>query len=461
MESIYDIIIIGAGPGGTVTAAHAGRLGQKVLLIEKEQLGGVCLNAGCIPTKTLLHSAKQYVHAKEAPSFGVSTGEVRFDLSKAMSWKSEVVETLRAGISFTMKKNGVEVIHGPAKFIGSQEVQVGENLYTGENIIIATGSAPLIPPIPGVDQPQVMTSTEILTIQKMPTTLTIVGGGAIGIEFASFFSHLGVQVEILERLDEILPFMDRIQAKALRRAFRGKVKFNLGCNVTAIAEDSVKYTDAQGAEQSHPAELVLLSVGRSPNLAGMGLEEVGIAFDDRGIQVDGQQRTNVPGIYAIGDVTGLSQLAHSASRMGEVALHTIGGQPDHFSRDAIPWVVYSMPEAAGCGWTEEEARKAGYSAEAASLPLTMSGRFMAENGKRGVGSVTVVKDTDTDLLLGVHMVGAGCSEIIYGAAVMLESKLPVRDIRNIVFPHPTVGEVLRDVMFEWDGSGEGRGAPRR
>ncbi|MGE4488890.1 MAG: dihydrolipoyl dehydrogenase [Kiritimatiellales bacterium] len=443
----FDIIIIGAGPGGYVMAERAGHLGKKVLLIEKEYLGGVCLNWGCIPTKTLLNSAKHYVHAQEAADFGVDVGSVKFDLSKAMAWKQEVIETLRGGIAYMMKKNKVTVVNGTAKFIGPRKVQVGEKVYEGENVVIATGSSPFIPPIPGADQLHVMTSTDILSIDKVPGSLVVIGGGVIGIEFASFFSSLGVKVDVIEMLDEIIPFMDREQAKEFRRALKGKVNFNLGCKVTAIDGHTVRYTDAKGEAKTIEADVVLMSVGRSPNLKDTGFEEAGLDMDRRGIKVDEQLRTNLPNVYAIGDVTGLSQLAHSATRMGEVVLNTICGQKDRFRRNAIPWAVYSMPEVAGCGLTEDQAKEAGYNVEAASLPLTMSGRFLAENGKRGPGSVKVIKDAETDVLLGVHMVGAGVSEMIYGAAVMIEAELRIKDIREIVFPHPTVGEVMRDVMF--------------
>jgi dihydrolipoamide dehydrogenase len=443
----FDIIIIGAGPGGYVMAERAGHLGKKVLLIEKEHLGGVCLNCGCIPTKTLLNSAKHYVHAKEAPEFGVTTGEVKFDITKAMAWKKEVIETLRGGIGFMMKKNKVTVVTGNAKFLGPCKVQVGDKVYEGTNVVIATGSSPFVPPIPGAKQPHVMTSTEILNITEMPKTLTVIGGGVIGVEFASFFSSLGVKVDVIEMLEEIIPFMDREQAKEFRKALKGKVEFNLGCKVTAIDGHTVKYTTKAGEEKSIQADIVLMSVGRVPNLGNMGFEEAGLDFDRRGIKVDEQQRTNLPNVYAIGDVTGKSQLAHSATRMGEVALNTICGQRDRFRMNAIPWAVYSMPEVAGCGYTEEQAQAAGHKVKTASLPLTMSGRFLAENGKRGPGSVKVIKDADTDVLLGVHMVGAGCSEMIYGVAVMIEAELRVKDIREIVFPHPTIGEVIRDTMF--------------
>lgn len=445
---MYDIIIVGAGPGGYEMAERAGHKGLKVLLVEKKYLGGVCLNWGCIPTKTLLNSAKHYVHAKEAPEFGVTTGEVSFNLSTAMAWKQDVVETLRGGVAAMMKKNKVEVLFGEAKLLGSRKVEVDGTVYEGENVVIATGGSPFVPPIPGADQPHVMTSKEILDLDKMPETLVVIGGGVIGIEFASFFSSLGVKVDIVEMLDEIIPFMDRGQAKRFRAAVKKKINFNLGCRVTAIDGHDVKYTTKDGEEKSINADIVLMSVGRSPNLSGMGFEEAGLDFDRSGIKTDDQQRTNLPNVYAIGDVTGKSQLAHSATRMGEVALNTILGKKDTFRTNAIPWAVYSMPEIAGCGLTEEQAKEAGHKVESASLPLLMSGRFLAENGKKGPGQVKVVVDSDTRALLGVHMFGGICSEIIWGVAAMIEAELRVEDVQEIVFPHPTVGEVIRSTMFQ-------------
>jgi len=445
----YDIIIIGAGPGGYETAERAGHKGLKVLLVEKQYLGGVCLNWGCIPTKTLLNSAKHYVHAKEAPAFGVSTGDVSFDLSKAMAWKKDVIETLRGGIGAMMKKNKVEVLFGTARLLGPRKVEVDGTVYEGRNVVIATGGSPFVPPIPGADQPHVMTSTEILEVEVLPKSLVVIGGGVIGIEFASFFSSLGVKVDVIEMLDEIIPFMDREQAAAFRKALKGKVDFNLECRVTAIDGHDVKFTTPSGEEKSIHADIVLMSVGRSPNLAGMGFEEAGLDFDRKGIRTDEQQRTNLPNVYAIGDVTGKSQLAHSATRMGEVALNTIIGRKDRFRMNAIPWAVYSMPEIAGCGMTQQQAEAAGHAVETAQLPLIMSGRFLAENGKRGPGSVKVVVDADTRALLGVHMFGGLCSEMIWGAAAMIEAELRVEDIQEIVFPHPTVGEVIRSTMFQF------------
>jgi dihydrolipoamide dehydrogenase len=446
-RKMYDIIIIGAGPGGYVMAERAGALGKKVLLIEKAHLGGVCLNHGCIPTKTLLNSAKHYVHAKEAADFGVNVGDVTFDLGKAMSWKDDVIKTLRAGIAFMMKKNKVEVVTGEAKFLGSNKVEVDGTLYEGENVVIATGSTPFVPPIPGADQEHVYTNREALTAEKMPESLVVIGGGVIGIEFASFFSSFGVKVDIIEMMDEIIPFMDKGMAKEFRKAMAKKMNFHLGCRVESIDGHDVQYTDKEGNKKSINAEVVLMAVGRKLSLQGMGFEEAGLDFDNKGIKVDEQMRTNLPNVYAIGDVTGKSLLAHSASRMGEVALNTICGESDRMRYNTIPWALYAMPECAGCGLTEEQAKEQGHNVKTASMPMTMSGRFLAENGKRGPGLVKVIADADTDILLGVHMMGAGCSEMIFGAAVMLETELRIKDCTQIVFPHPTIGEVMRDTMW--------------
>ncbi len=444
---MYDIIIIGAGPGGYVMAERAGHLGKKVLLIEKAHLGGVCLNHGCIPTKTLLNSAKHYLHAKEASSFGVNVGEVTFDLGKAMSWKDDVIKTLRAGIAYMMKKNKVEVVQGEATFLGTGKVQVGDTVYEGEAVVLATGSVPLIPPIPGADQEHVYTNREALTATKMPESLVVIGGGVIGIEFASFFSSFGVKVDVIEMMDEIIPFMDKGMAKEFRKALKKTVKFHLGCRVELIDGHDVQYTDEKGEKRSINADVVLMAVGRKLNLTGMGFEEAGLDFDNSGIKVDEQMRTNLPNVYAIGDVTGKSLLAHSASRMGEVALNTICGKSDRVRYNTIPWAIYSIPECAGCGLTEEQAKEQGHNVKTASLPMTVSGRFLAENGKRAPGLVKVIADADSDILLGVHMMGAGCSEMIFGAAIMLETELRIKECKEIVFPHPTVGEVMRDTMF--------------
>ncbi len=438
----YDLIIIGGGPGGYVAAERAGAKGLKTLLIEKAHLGGVCLNEGCIPTKTLLYASKLYAQAGHSEGYGVTASGVKFSLTTAMEHKTKVMTTLRNGIGMLMKKAKVTVIEAEAKLLPNKTVSAGGQTYQADNILIATGSSPIVPPIPGANQDFVLTSTGILNIDKLPKSLAIIGGGVIGMEFASFFSNVGVEVTIIEMLPEIIPMMDPEIAKLLRQEMKA-VSFNLGCKVESMGDHTITFSK-DGKSETINTDLVLMSIGRSPNLKGLGLEEAGIGFERQGITVDKHMRTNVPGIYAIGDVTGRSLLAHSASRMGEVAVDNITGGTDHMRYQAIPGVVYTYPEVASVGLTETQAKAKGLNVKTAKAPMTISGRFLAENqGKRGICKIVV--DADSKLLLGAHMLGSTCSEMIYGACAMIENEMRVQDIQQIVFPHPTVGEVLKDV----------------
>lgn len=445
----YDLIIIGGGPGGYVAAERAGAAGKKVLLLEKEQLGGVCLNWGCIPTKSLLNSAKYYHHALHGSQFGVTAGNVSFDLEKAMAWKEKTVKTLRGGVAFLMKKYKVDVISEAGRLVDRATVEAGGKRYSAASIIIATGSSPAVPPIPGADLPSVLTSNEVLEISSLPSSIAVIGGGVIGMEFASFFSTLGVKVSVIEMLDEIFPMMDGKMASAMRKAMPG-VTFHLGSKVEAIEKGRVHFTSG-GEKSGCGADMVLLSVGRRANLEGLGLKEAGVDFDRSGIKVDEYQRTNLPGVYAVGDVTGISQLAHSASRMGEVAVgHILDGASPRYGRmrlGAVPWAVYTLPEAAGCGKTEEQAEAEGIRVKSAVFQFGANGRFLAENG-REPGFCKVVTDASSNVLLGVHLMGAYSSEIIHGAAAMIEAELRVQDIKEIIFPHPTVSEVVCDAVWE-------------
>lgn len=441
---MYDLIVVGAGPGGYIAAERAGARGKKVLLIEKSQLGGVCTNEGCIPTKSLLNAAKQYAHGLEAGKFGVHFGQARFELAEAMAWKQDAIETLRKGIAFLMKKNQVEVVTGEAEFLDRQTVRVNGQTYQGQNLIIATGSSAAVPRIPGVDSPHVVTNREILQIVELPKTLIIIGGGYIGMEFACFFSNVGVDVHVVEMMPEVVPMMDADYAKILRKSMPG-VKFHLGAKVEAIDGDRVTFSVKEKTETLQ-ANLILMSVGRRPNV--QGLEKLGLDIRPQGIKVNAQMQTNLPGVYAVGDVNGQSLLAHSASRMAEVAVNTICGQPDQMRYQAIPWVVYTMPEVAGCGLTEQDAAKQGVRVKTATVQMRANGRFLAEYGVKAQGRCKVVVDAETNVLKGVHLLGAMCSEMIYGAAAMIEAELRVQDIRDIIFPHPTVSEVIRDAIWE-------------
>jgi dihydrolipoyl dehydrogenase len=444
MSKQYDLIVIGAGPGGYVAAERAGAAGLDVLIIEKEEMGGECTNWGCIPTKSLLAGAKHYVHAKESERFGVTASDVVYDLGRAMAWKNETVETLRSGIAFLMKKNKVEVLKGEAVLNSDRSVTAGSGRYRADNILIASGSSAAVPPIPGADGANVVTNRGILSINKLPGKLAVIGGGVIGVEFASYFASVGVEVTVIEMMDEILPLMDAEFAKAMRRAVKG-VRFVTSAKVIGIGERSVRYEE-KGVSREIEADLVLLSVGRKPNLEGFG--GAGLDIGKTGIKVDEKMRTNLPGVFAAGDVTGTSLLAHSASRMGEVAVNTILGREDRMRYNAIPWAVYTLPEAAGCGLTEKEALEKSIPVRTATVQLRANGRFLAEHGKREPGMCKVLVHADKRTLLGVHLMGASASEIIPVAAAMIEAELRVEEIKEIIFPHPAVAEVIRDAVWE-------------
>jgi dihydrolipoamide dehydrogenase len=447
---MYDVIITGAGPGGYIAAERAGAEGKSVLLIEKSHLGGVCLNEGCIPTKTLLNSAKIYSHAEEAGDFGVEIPKADFNLKKAMEWKDKVIETLRKGVAYQMKRFKVDVVQGEAEFLEPKKVKAGDKTYEGKNIIIATGSSSIIPSIEGADTENILTSREILNITKIPESLCIIGGGVIGMEFASLFSALGTEVHVIEMLDEIIPLMDGVLAKMMRKSMKN-INFSLSSKVTAFKKNGKKISvtfEKDGKTEKAETEYVLLSVGRKPNTEGMGLEKTGLDFDRKGIRVNSGMQTNLPGVYAIGDVTGKSLLAHSASRMAEVAVDNICAKSSVMRYKAVPWAVYTDPEAAGCGLTEKEAKKAGLDIKTGSMQMRANGRFLAEHGSRAPGICRIITDAGSGLLLGVHMYGAKCSELIFGASLMIEAELRVKDIREVIFPHPTLSEIIRDTAIE-------------
>ncbi|MCJ8330597.1 MAG: dihydrolipoyl dehydrogenase [Lentisphaeria bacterium] len=440
----YDLIIIGAGPGGYVAAERAGHKGLNVLIIERSYLGGVCLNEGCIPSKTLLYSAKLFKQARSSEAYGVTAENVSFSLETAMGRKQKIMENLRKGVAFQMKRNKVTVVEGEAKFTSRTTVEVNGESYTGKYIIIATGSEAIRPPIPGADQDHVMTSREVLVVEKLPKAIAIVGGGVIGMEFACFFTSVGVKVTVIEMLPEILPPFDPDLSAALKKSL-GDVDYKLSCKVKEITADAVIYEE-NGEDKSVTADAVLLSIGRSPNTQNIGLEEIGLDFDRRGIKVNDKLETNLPGIYAVGDVNGLSPLAHSASRMGEVVVNNLTGRKDHMRYTAIPLVVYTNPEIAAVGITEAEAKEQGIAVEVFTMPMTANGRYLAEHEK-GNGLCKVVVNKDSRVLLGVHLLGQHCSEMVFGAAAMIEAEFRIEDIQDCVFPHPSVSEIIRDTIW--------------
>ncbi|MFV0429251.1 MAG: dihydrolipoyl dehydrogenase [Arachnia sp.] len=447
----FDVIILGGGPGGYLAAERLGHAGKQVLLIEAHSLGGTCLNVGCIPTKSLLNGAKIYDHAKHGAAFGVNA-EVSFDWPAMQAWKKTTVDTLVAGVGAAEKKAGVTVVKGHGTFLGAGRVSVGDDSFTGDHVILATGSVPVMPPIPGAaDNPAVLDSTGLLSIEAIPARLAVIGGGVIGLEFASLFATLGSTVTVVEMLPEIVPAMDAELAVMLRKGLAG-VDFKLSCTVTSLDGGTVNYTSAAGVKESVAADVVLMAVGRKPAVAGWGAENTGLEFSGKGIVVDDRMRTNLPGVWAVGDVTGRSLLAHAAYRMGEVAAANICDPEAHrrgeiMRWDSVPWAVYTTPEAAGIGLTENAAAAQGIDVICATVPGYMSGRFVAENGVRGVGAAKIVLDAATRQVLGIHALGSYAAEMIWGASVVLETELNLDDLRQVVIPHPTVSELIREAAW--------------
>ena len=456
---MYDLAILGGGPGGYVAAGRAGAAGLSVVLFEKRELGGVCLNEGCIPTKTLLYSAKVYDYTQHADRYGVNVPESAIDFGAIFKRKEKVVKKLVGGIKVQMRNANVEVVRETAVIAGKEAegfvITAGENSYSARNILLCTGSEAAVPPIPGLREglgEVVVTNREILSLTQQPERLVVIGGGVIGMEFASFFNSIGTQVTVIEMLPKILgPLDDEISAMLQAQYAKKGVEFQLGCKVVAVEGDTVVYETPEGETCRVRGDRILVSVGRRAVLQGFGLETLGVelalnpAGRPCGIKVDEHMRTSVPGVYAAGDVTGFSMLAHTASREGEVAVNDILGRADRMRYDAIPGVVYTNPEVAGVGLTESEAAARGVDCTVLKLPMAFSGRFVAEN-ERGEGMCKLIVDNATRTVLGVHMLGNPCSEMIHSACIAIERKLTAEQLKEVVFPHPTVSEIFRETL---------------
>ena len=450
----YQVAIIGGGPAGYTAAETAGKAGLSVVLFEKQNLGGVCLNEGCIPTKTLLYSAKTYDAARYASKYAVHVSEVSFDLPKIIARKQKVVRKLVLGVKGKLTAHGGNIVQGEATIIAKNTVACGGETYECENLILCTGSETFVPTISGVDTVPFWTHRDALDNKELPASLAIIGGGVIGIEFASFFNSLGVQVTVIEMLDEILGGMDKELSAMLRAEYAKRgIKFMLSTKVISIAEASsddgkpqvqVSYENAEGAG-AVLADRLLMSVGRRPVIKGFGLENLDLRRTERGnICVNECMQASVPGIYVCGDLTGFSLLAHTAVREAEVAVHTILGQKDAMSYWAIPGVVYTNPEIAGVGQTEESLQMKGINYRVVKLPMAYSGRFVAEN--EGVNGVCKLLIADDETILGAHILGNPASEIITLAGMAIELKLTTEAWKKIVFPHPTVSEIFKEAL---------------
>lgn len=453
---IFDLIVIGGGPGGYLAAERAAHAGLKTLLFEKRSLGGVCLNEGCIPSKALLNSAKHYEHALHSGDYGVSCSNVTIDQQAVIARKCRVVKTLVSGVRAKMKANKVTVVMETAQITGKTAegftVSAAGTTYTAKRLIIATGSEAVVPPIPGVRENVggfVLTNREVLELEQIPGKLTVIGGGVIGLEMAAYYSSVGSKVTVIEMLDHIAGPTDRQISTLLQKELEAKgITFLLGHKCLAVEPGKVQAEAPDGTKVTVEADKVLLSIGRRANCAGIGLETIGVEFD-RGIKTDALCRTNVENVYAVGDVNGHHMLAHTAYREAEVAVNVILGKTDAMRYSANPSVIYTQPEIASVGMTEEECKEKGRDYEVQSLSMRYSGRFVAEN-EGADGLCKIIIDKKRRNILGVHMIGTYTGEMIWGAAQMIEMQLRVTDARQIIFPHPTVSEVIREVLWEFN-----------
>jgi dihydrolipoamide dehydrogenase len=442
----YEIIVLGGGPGGYVAAIKAAQLGAKVALIEKEVVGGICLNHGCIPTKTLLKNAKVYKTIKHASDYGVLLGgDVSFDWSLMLKRKDSVVKKLTMGVSGLLKKNGVDVISGFGKVLAPDKVEVNGEIYQTKNLILATGASPIIPPIPGLkesyEQGIAVTSRELLQIKDAPKNLVVIGGGVIGVEFATIFSSLGSKVTIIEKLDGIVPMMDddiRTQyAKILKRE---GIEIFVNAEVKAVNKNEVTY-QFEGKDHKITADTILVSVGMRAN--SQGLEVLNLKMDRANIVTDEHLRTSVPNVYAIGDVNGKYMLAHVASAEGLVAVEYImGNKKAHLNYDRVPNAVYGSPEIASVGLTEKEAKAKGLKYKVSTFPLAASGKAMADNEKDGF--VKLIVSEQYKEIIGAHILSYNASDLIAEIGVTLELEGTAHEIAHTIHPHPTLSEIIME-----------------
>ena len=462
MSDPYDVIIVGGGPGGYVCAIRAAQLGLKTACVEKRgSLGGTCLNVGCIPSKALLQSSHHFEAATdEFAAHGVKTGKVTLDLKTMMSRKDKVVDDLTKGIEFLFKKNKVDYIIGEGVVTAADTVEVKpakgkkQTLKT-ENIVIATGSD--VAPLPGVDidEKQIVSSTGALALTKLPKTMVVVGGGVIGLELGSVWCRLGADVTVVEFLDNILPGMDGEVVKQMTRTLKKQgMKFKLKAKVSGAKKAktgvtlSVEPRDG-GAAETVKAEVVLVAIGRRPYSEGLGLDKVGVTLDERGfIQVDHDLQTNVPGIFAIGDVIGGAMLAHKAEEEGVAVAESIAGQSGHVNYDVIPGVVYTHPEVASVGKTEEALKDAGVEYKAGKFPFSANSRARANADSEGF--VKVLADAKTDRVLGVHIVGPQAGDLIAEAVAVMEFGGSAEDIARTCHAHPGLSEAVKEAALAVD-----------
>ena len=448
----FDVAVLGAGPGGYEAAIRCAQYGLKTCLIEANELGGTCLNAGCVPTKAMLHSSEIYAEAKKAGEFGVRTGEVSFDFSKIMARKDSIVERQRTGVRNLEIKHGVELIKGYGILTSDKTVDVGGRIVEADKIILATGSEPAHPPIPGMDGENVMTSDEIFHLKACPESIVIIGGGVIGIEFASFFANLGVKVTIVEMLSEILPNMDKEMKDliGLSLAEQG-VSILTSAKVTqSVSDGKVRvHFVKDNMEQTAEGAICLVCVGRRPRTRDIGLEKVGIHMDRGFVAVDECLRTNIPNIFAIGDITGKVQLAHVASSQGMKAAANCAGRQEKMDYRMIPSCVYTSPELASVGLTAEKAREEGRDIRVGTYKIAGNGKCMVLGAS--VGLAKIVTDAGTGEILGGHILSPRATDMIAEIAAVMRAEGTIEELSDTIHPHPTVSEIVAEAAHDVHG----------
>jgi len=455
--SNYDVVVIGSGPGGYVSAIRCAQLGMKTALVEKyDTLGGTCLNVGCIPSKALLDSSHHFEDTqKHLEGHGIEiSGEVKLNLAKMMERKSGVVAQTTKGIDFLMDKNKIEVFHGLGSFQDAHTLTISgkkEQTISGKHFIIATGSKPASLPFIKLDKKRVITSTEALSMTEVPEHLVIIGGGVIGLELGQVYRRLGAQVSVVEYMDRIIPTMDGAQSKELTKVLKKQgVKFYLSHQVQGVKTTKNKVTvtalDKKGQEVSFEGDYSLVSVGRKPYTEGLGLEKAGVGVNERGqIQVNDHLQTNIGHIYAIGDVVRGAMLAHKAEEEGVMVAELIAGQKPHINYNLIPGVVYTWPEVASVGKTEEQLKEAGVAYKSGQFPMRALGRSRASGDVDGF--VKILSDAQTDELLGVHMVGARVADLIAEAVTAMEFRASAEDLARMSHAHPTYAEAVKEAAL--------------
>ncbi|MDO5738338.1 MAG: dihydrolipoyl dehydrogenase [Eubacteriales bacterium] len=453
---MFDLIVLGGGPGGYLAAERAAAAGKQVCLIEERSVGGVCLNEGCIPSKSFLNAAKLYEHSIGSKGFGVSSKDSEIDQKVVVKRKNRVVKRLVGGVKLMLKNLGVEMVEGTGivrpKRNDNFVVAVGDAEYEANNLILATGSEAIVLPIPGVDEGiergEIMTNREILDLTEIPERLVIVGGGVIGLEMAAYFATVGSEVTVIEMLDHIAGNTDRQISSILQTNLEKLgVKFELEAKVTAFAEGEVTYE--KDGEHKVKCDKVLLSIGRRPRSKDLGFENLSLEMDRAAVKVNDKMQTSVPKCWAIGDLVGGIMLAHTAYREAEVAVNDLLGRDDSYSDRAVPAIIYTQPEVGSVGETSESVAEKGIDYAEVVMPLNYSGRYMAEN-ERGDGICKLIFDRQTKQLIGAHIIGSYASEIIFSAALMISLELDLETMRRQIFPHPSVVEIFREALFAVD-----------